>query len=127
MCFSCEPELVKHINPELARNPSVAAQVNYLRTFVQRAPLEIIGDALSRIRNPQTVCLILDSYDRFLAVMDDSNKRKHLEQLPPNGEEKDETFQEMIQCSRDLEKGLLQLFFQDDPLLAQLTREYGIF
>jgi hypothetical protein len=28
--------------------------------------------------------------------------------------------------SRDFEKGLLQLFF-DDPVLGELTRQYGVF
>ena len=39
----------------------------------------------------------------------------------------DELFRDLIQCSRELHKGLLQLFFEDDPLLATLTRKYGIF
>ena len=127
-CFSCEPDLVKARNPALAANPSVVAQVEYLRSFVGQTPLEIIAGFLTRIANQETARLILDSYEHFVAVMDDAAKRKHLEDLPqPNGEEKDELFRDLIQCSRELHKGLLQLFFEDDPLLATLTRKYGIF
>ncbi len=86
-----------------------------------------MADALLRHGSSASVSLILDNYDRFLAGIDDRARREHLDQLPPNGEETDERFREMIQYSRDFEKGLLQLFFDDDPSLASLTRRYGIF
>jgi hypothetical protein len=126
-CFSCKPELVKQMSPELAEKPTPAAQVEYLRTFVLRPPLEIVAEALARNGNFGTACLILDSYDQFVEGLDNPDKREHLEKLAPREGDNDKTFQAMIQLSRDFEKGLLQLFFDDCPLLASLTREYGIF
>ncbi len=127
ICFQCDPAIVKRVKPELAKDPSPAAQVEYLRDLFRCPPLETIADALLSYGKPSSVSLILDSYDRFLAGMDDQAKREHLESLPPTGEETDEHFQDMIKFSQDFEKGLLQLFFDDDTLLASLTRQYGVF
>jgi hypothetical protein len=98
-CFYSDPKLVQIVNPELANNASAALQVEYLRTIFQRPPIEIVAGALLRHGSPKSIGLILDSYDRFLATMDDQAKREHLETLPPNGEEKDATFQER-DCSK---------------------------
>src|SRR5260370_13352181 len=105
-CFSCDPAIVQRVNPELASNASPAAQVEYLRGLFRRPALEIMADALLRHGSSASVSLILDNYDRFLAGIDDRARREHLDQLPPNGEETDERFREMIQYSRDFEKGL---------------------
>ena len=126
-CFYCDPVIVQHVKPELAAGPSPALQVEYLRELFRRPPLETIGDALLRYGKPESVDLILDSYDHFLIGIDDQTVRERLDNLPPNGEEADESFQKLIQCSREFEKGLLKLFFDDDPLLASLTRQYGVF
>jgi hypothetical protein len=59
--------------------------------------------------------------------MNDPTIRKRLDELPAKGEEMDPEFRNMIDLSKDFDKGLLQLFFDDDPLLASLIRQYGIF
>lgn len=126
-CFSCHPEWVRETSPPLAENPTLAEQVEYLQRFVGRTALDITAEVIARRSNPETARLILDNYDRFLAVLDDDEKRKRLEELPPKGEEHDSVFQELIECSRIFESGLLRLFYDDNQLLATLTREYGIF
>jgi hypothetical protein len=126
-CFSCHPELLQQTKPDLVESPSVAAQVEYLRSYLHRPPLEIIAETLCRIGNLETTRQIMDSYDCFIAGMDDADKRDHLEKLPPKADETDKIFKEMIGFSRDFESGLQKLFFDNDPLLAKLTREYGMF
>jgi hypothetical protein len=126
-CFDCDPAMIQRVKPELAKNASPPALVDYLRGLFRRPALEIMAEALLRYGTPATVSLILDSYDRFLTGMDDGDLRKQLDSLPPHGEEMNQNFRELIQHSRDFEKGLLQLFFDDDPMLASLTRHYGVF
>jgi hypothetical protein len=127
ICFNCHPDIVQRVNPALAESPTSAAQVEYLRGQFQQTPLVTMSEALLKYGSDTTTSLILDSYDCFLAAMDDPAIRKRLDELPAKGEETDTAFQHLIQISRDFDKGLLQLFFNDDPLLASLTRQYGVF
>jgi hypothetical protein len=126
-CFDCDPSIVGRVNPELAKNPSPAAQVDYLRVLFRRPALDILAEAVLKYGKTSTIDLIFDSYDRFLAGIDDPVIREQLDGLLPNGEERDNPFQELIRYSRDFEKGLLKLFFDDDPWLASMTRHYGVF
>jgi hypothetical protein len=124
-CFQCDPSVVKISNPELAADPSPAGQVEHLRRLFRQPPLQTIADALVRYGTPETVSLILDSYDQFLTGMDDPDLRHHLAGLSSSSGESDDRFQRMIQYSRDFERGLLRLFFDDNPWLATQTRKYG--
>lgn len=126
-CFYCDPVIANNLNTQLTAKPSAAAQVAYLRALFGRTPIETIADALLRYGKPTTVNLILDNYDAFLAALDDADIRQKLDALPANGEENDDQFQRMIQHSRDFHNGLLNLFFDDNPHLAKLTRTYGVF
>ena len=123
ICFECDPEL----NPALAAEASLAGQVKYLSRRFRQVPLDTISDALLKYGQPATAALILDSYDHFLAAMDDRGWREHLDGLPVGHHPTDSRLRDLMQCSRDFEQGLLQLFFDDNPRLAALTRQNGVF
>lgn len=126
-CFSCDPVIAQDLRPELVHAASPAQQVAFLRELFGRSPLEAIANALLHFGKPATAGLILDNYDRFLEIMNDPEVRKRLEELPPNSEETDKSFRELIHLSGDFEKGLLTLLLEDNAQLALLTRRYGVF
>jgi hypothetical protein len=86
-----------------------------------------VAESLLRYGSDATAQTIVGAYDAFLARMDDSSVRHHLEDLPPEGAENDTILQELSGISRDFQRGLQQLFVDDSAQLASLTREYGVF
>jgi hypothetical protein len=127
MCYSCDSRVVSERNPDLAKDPTVVGMADYLRRFVEQTPLDILCEALIRWSKPETVDLILNSYDAFLTRLDDAGNRNHLGQLAPDDADHDVLFQELQEHTRSFEKGLELLFFDDNPVLAALNREYGVF
>jgi hypothetical protein len=119
--------VVEERNPELASDPTVEKMAEYLRSFVGQTPLDILCEALSRWSNAETAGLILDSYDAFIARLDDRDNRERLKSLSPEHSADDELFQELQEHTRTFEKGLERLFFDDNPVLTALNREYGVF
>jgi hypothetical protein len=126
-CYSCDPRVIDERDPDLQMNPTVDRMVDYLRRFVGQTPLDILCEALLRWSNAETARVILDAYDAFITQLDDTDKRKHLEALTPEHSTDDELFQELQADTRSFEKGLERLFFDDNPVLATLNREYGVF
>lgn len=68
---------------------------------------------------------VLGAYDRFLATVDDREKRAVLEGLKFG--ESSSLFEEMRQVTRDFTEGLVKLFFDSNQTVAELTRKYGVF
>jgi hypothetical protein len=126
-CYSCDPRVVAGRDRGLADAPTVEGMVDYIRRFVKQTPLDILCEALLRWSKPETAKLILDSYDAFLAQLDDAGKRGHLEGLAPERAADDGLFKELQEHTRSFEKGLERLFFDDNQDLAALNREYGVF
>jgi hypothetical protein len=69
---------------------------------------------------------LFDSYDGFLGILADPEKRDHLEQLPFESYRDNEVYQQARDLSHSFRDGLLSLFFDTKPL-ADLTRFYGVF
>jgi predicted nucleotidyltransferase len=126
-CFSCylKPpmgdanlfDLPNHIEPLLA----------HIRTYVRMTPLEILADAAFAFAKPETAALLFDSYDRFLAMINDGEKRKQLSDMKAKEAQSSPLFREVRDISANFQKGLTHLFFDDHPKLTELTREYGVF
>jgi hypothetical protein len=123
ICFECDPKL----NASRNNQPSQEAQVDFLAQSFRRPPLDTMSEALLKYGQPETVGLILDSYDLFLSAMDDQAWREHLDQLPVGHHPSDTRLRDLMQWSREFEQGLLRLFFDDHPRLGELTRQNGVF
>jgi len=67
---------------DLVKNHSTVGMEEYLRTFVQKTPLEILATVLlERGIRPETSVKLFSSYNAFLALLDDEEKRNRLKKL----------------------------------------------
>ena len=126
-CYSCDPDWVAQRDSDIARQPTVDRVVEYLLAFVHRRPLDIIAGVLGELLKKDTPRRLMDTYEEFLARLDDRTTRKHLQKLPPENAEKDKLYAEIQDCCGRFEKALEDIFFDEHPHLARLTRKYGVF
>jgi hypothetical protein len=68
----------------------------------------------------------LGAYDRFLALIDDPERRGRLEALDRDAAPSDPVFQEARRLGREVQQGLLALLFEREPL-RRLARQYLVF
>jgi hypothetical protein len=70
---------------------------------------------------------MFDSYEAFLALMNNQEKRAVLRGLDPSQARSNEVFEEVRQISHGFQEGLTRLFFKDSSELYSLTEFYGVF
>ena len=134
-CFSCQVQVARDVDP--APCPQTEAEcIDCLRAFLRKTPLEVLAAVvlhlLDRAANGEAAAALaaaasdtLTSYDRFIGILADETKRRHLEQLSPEDIDDDPEFQAARGASHAFRDGLLRIFF--DTELAELTRFYGVF
>ena len=129
-CFFC------HLDPEAAEaRDALAAPQNdasklltYLESQLTQVPLELLAQAASRPKiDKSTAKKLFDSYNQFLAALDDRDKREELESLREPQLSTSKAWQEIRQISRDFHSALLDLFFGEDAELKRLSVEYAVF
>jgi hypothetical protein len=100
----------------------------HLRTFVQKTPLEILATFLLELKvKPETAVKLFSSYNAFLALLDDGDKRERLKRLSLEDIPTDSVFAEVRSIGRVFQEGLTALFFYDNEKLRDLTIFYGVF
>lgn len=129
-CFFC------HLDPEAAaarealRGPEYDATklLQYMENQLEQTPLELLAQAAQRSAiPPATAAKLFDSYDRFLSVLDDEEKRKRLKQMKESEMSTSALWNEVRDFSHDFHSGLIELFFGDDEGLRELVMQYGVF
>jgi hypothetical protein len=90
---------------------------------------EVVAKAcLERSVMPATARSIFDNYDRFLAILDDPEKRAELERARTHEDLRNSNaWDEVRNVSRPFHEGLVALFLNDDEALKTLTMKYGVF
>ena len=84
------------------------------------APNLRISDATSR--------LLFNSYDRFLSILDDPEKRAELTRAHTHEDlRRSKAWDEVRAVSRPFHEALIALFLNDEEDLKKLTFEYGVF
>ena len=101
------------------------AQCCYDQTRIK--PIDRICDELLSSGNMPTVVKIFDSYDWFLKLLDDPERRKYLETLPSSKAKNDQVFNEVRKIGDEFFDGLRTMFFRDSDPLRQFIEEYGVF
>jgi len=130
-CFFC------HLDPAadqarlalMAPTRDVSALTNYMEQQLLRTPLELVAKAcLEQSIQTETVRSIFDNYDRFLAILDDPDRRSALEQAITHEDLRSSpVWKEIREVSRAFHASLVNLFLKDDEQLKNLTMKYGVF
>jgi predicted nucleotidyltransferase len=127
-CFSCEMLSNSEVREDLLKNHSTIAMEEHLREFVQKTPLEILATfLLERKIKSETAVKLFSSYNAFLALLEDAEKRERLKKLSLDEISSDSVFGEVRSIGRVFQEGLTALFFHDDEKLRELTVFYGVF
>jgi len=93
-----------------------------------QTPLELLARAARRPAIPTaTAARLFNSYDRFLSVVDDEEKRKNLERMSEGEMATSSVWNEIRDFSHDFHSGLIELFFGNDQDLRELAVQYGVF
>jgi hypothetical protein len=126
-CFSCEL-LNPQARDEVVRRKATPAMEEHLLNFMRNAPLEILAIFLLELKiGKKTAARLFSSYDAFLTLLNNLEKRKHLKNLLPDDIRTDAVFNEVRTFAREFQKGLTALFFHDHEQLRKLTIFYGVF
>lgn len=97
----------------------------FLNAQFAMSPLDRIADAFLHYRAHEAAAAVLESYDRWLALLDDDAFRNALDAVGPDGAEASREFSTAARLGADIETGLLDLLFS--PALFRWTRNFAIF
>jgi predicted nucleotidyltransferase len=129
-CFSCAMELKGA--PTDAPGDRALRTVDHLERFLQQPPLEIMawavsgGHANERLREAGR--RLFFAYDRFLALLDDRDKRERLDALLPSDAAADAVYNEAREIGHAFQAALDEIFLTENgSQLFTLTRTYGVF
>jgi len=126
-CFCCHFKFTgePQVFTDPGRNKEVA---EYLQELFDLTSLEIVAQVLNGMPHlAGSARKIFDSYDGFLGIIADENKRKRLEELKEEEAEKDGVYQEVREYSHVFMSGLLEFFFDIESGMNELTKNYGVF
>ncbi|MFN7933236.1 MAG: nucleotidyltransferase domain-containing protein [Bryobacteraceae bacterium] len=101
----------------------------YLEQVLTLTPLEVIAKACIDLGiSDDTARFIFDSYDRFLGILDDGDKRAELERARSHEDLRTSTaWAEVRAISKPFHDGLVALFLDEHTILRELTMTYGLF
>jgi hypothetical protein len=102
--------------------------VRHMRLQLAQTPLEILASAINRHGHLKPVGFrLFDAYDKFLGILSDNEKRKHLNTLALDSEDGDVVFEQLREVSHSFRDALIELFFDGPSGLASLITTYGVF
>lgn len=105
-----------------------ARVVRYLRERLRLSPLEQMCEVLLRPSiSVETTQKVIGAYDAFMAIVSDEDKRRHLSNLPFDAFDQDALWKEATNLTYTFQDGLDQVFFLEDPEIAGLVRQFGVF
>lgn len=140
MCMSCQILPPKQLAN--AGEPDFYLELeDYLVDLSNKPPLQIVAEFVRRLAdnasdagNEQNGAnanaagrLIFQSYDRFLEIIDDPERRSRLEELTAETASSDPLYSETRRVGTNFQEGLSKLFFGTDEKLTAATQRYGVF
>ncbi len=130
-CFLCDIDqsAAEARNALQAPGHEPSLLLKYLEEQFSTSPLETLARACLDLEiTPQTTLSIFNSYDKFLAVLDDESKRQELTRAQNHDDLRtSNAWDEIRRLTRPFHQGLVNLFLNDHDRLKGLTMEYGIF
>ena len=128
-CFFCDLDEEAALARDALRESHDATRlVAYMEEQMEFTPLDLLARAAMRPAvDPSVGRKLFGSYDRFLAILDDPQKRSELEMMTQEHMSESRVWSETREFSRDFHTALIALFFGDDPEMRALSEEYGVF
>ncbi|PRQ08439.1 nucleotidyltransferase domain-containing protein [Enhygromyxa salina] len=128
-CFSLELHADKATLIGADDRPDPARLVDFMLGRVRCRPLDTLAAVCLRPGvQPATARALFDSYDAFLGVLDDADRRDHLRGLSVDDLGKSEVFRDVSRLARRFQDdGVHRLFFEEDAALRDLITRYGVF
>jgi predicted nucleotidyltransferase len=127
-CFSFEldpPADAEAVRGDRDHLPSILA--NYVLRTLQRRPLDVLAEMLLRYDRSATARKLFDSYDHFLRILLDPEKREELSNLPMEKALDNAVWREARDASHGFRDGIEDLFLREEGLLRDLTLRFGVF
>lgn len=100
--------------------------VDHLQAWTRRQPLESLALVVDR-HAPELAGEVFDTYDAFLDLLGDDDRRTLLERLSPEEAYGDEVFLAARRTATDFDAALTRLLFESNGDLARLVKKYGVF
>ena len=129
-CFFCHLDTAaEDARQALTAKKDVSPLTAYMERQLSLTPLDLVAKAcLEQSIGKKTARSIFDSYDQFLAILGNSEKRSVLEQAPNDEEFRgSKAWGEVREVSRPFHDGLVALFLSDNDDLKNLSMKYGVF
>jgi predicted nucleotidyltransferase len=127
LCFSFElhpPEDREEILSDTAMmSPRLA---DFLLRQSSLTPLDLLSRELLRVGRSEVVTDVMDSYDAFLSLLADPDRREHLKNLRFEQVGGDAVFAQVRALSHSFQRGLTNLFFGEEDLRGLIIK-YGVF
>jgi predicted nucleotidyltransferase len=129
MCLACElkpPKSLLGVDPGRPGDFYNALQ-EFLFGFANRTPLDVLVEFAAGFDADALAAKMLTTYDEFLAILRDPEKRERLERLNVDEAVQDEIFKEARAIGSSFQEGLTKLFFSTNDELTRATQRYGVF
>jgi hypothetical protein len=127
-CFSCalDPEIC---SLEVTAPSRTQATIEHLWQLCHRPPADALAEAFLRYPSlNQAAADVFNSYDQFLGLLSDPERRQHLETLALAAVATDETYELVRSLGKTFQRGLDQLFMEPTGAdVFKLTKVYGVF
>lgn len=113
----------------LVQHRDISLLTAYIEKQLNLTPLQVIaGLCLDLGVQAEVIRQIFDSYDRFLLILDDQEKRSELEQARSHEDLRTSSaWKEVRDVSVPFHEGLVALFLKEETPLKNLTMSYGLF
>jgi hypothetical protein len=120
---------MKHVNPRDDPHSAASEVVAFLARLSRMPPLDLLAEFFLRRSDLADVARdLFEAYDQFLSVLNDPEKRQHLDKLTADQVREDETYGIVRGVSHRFRDALETVFISErSGELLPLTQRYGVF
>jgi hypothetical protein len=128
-CFECHlGHESDEARSELYKRGNIVQVLANMRQTFEQPPLEVVASALLRYEDLlPSARKFFDSYNDFVGLLADKNKRDTLSGLTPDQLESDPTYREARDISHVFREAVSTIFLKSTNPIGDLTIRFGVF